>query len=77
MGHPSVILENSSSESNVDHRDPAEDVLGGNNISNWSRNHYYDFWAKNVAVLCPCVKNLPKAKLENNGPMSWVEKISI
>lgn len=64
MGHPSRRLEDKSAESNVDYRYPNENVLQGNNVINWAKDHSFDIFAKNVATFCPCFKCLLGTKLK-------------
>ena len=75
MGHLSRSLENNSSGSNMDYGDPVQEASEGNNISNRTRNHFCDILAKNVATLCPCLKNLPEAELKSFGVISFTEEI--
>lgn len=53
-----------------------DEVSDGNNISNWVRNYAYDSLTKNVSAFCPCLKNLPEAKLKSSGLASLAEEIS-
>lgn len=54
---------------------PSQKVSEGNNISNWTTNGSCDILAKHVATFCPCPKNLPEAKLKNNGLNFLAEEI--
>lgn len=49
----------------MDCGNPTQKVSDGDNISNWARNHLCDILDKNMTAVCPCPKNLSKAKLES------------
>lgn len=57
-GQAGSNLEDSSAESHVDYRGPAQEVSRGKNISMWARDCPCYSLAKNVATCCPCLRNL-------------------
>lgn len=71
----SRIVENNIAKSSVDHGVPAQGVLEGSNVCNWTRDHSCDSVARNVAVLCLRPKNLPEAQPKRFELISLVEEI--
>lgn len=51
-GHPSRILEESSSENKAEYRSPAQEASGGSKHfnSNWARVHSCNILPKNLAI---------------------------
>lgn len=60
----------------MDCGNPTQEVSEGDNISNRARNCLCDILDKKVAAVCPCLKNLSKAKLKNKILVFLNEKIS-
>lgn len=60
MGHSRRSLEDSTAEGNEDSGGPADGVseINKDSISNWAKSLSYDSLPKNLAVFCPCPKNL-------------------
>ena len=69
-------MGNSGADRNVGCDSPAQEVSERKNISKWPREHSCDILAKSVAVLCPCLKNPPEAKLKSLGFIGLAEEIS-
>lgn len=63
MVHPSRILEDGSTESNVDYGDVAQEVSVRNNDGDWARDHSCDSFLREV---------LPRFQHRTNKPQaSW------
>lgn len=53
---------------------PIQEISEGNNISNWARDPFCDFFfSKNAAVFCLCPENLLRDKLKSTGLVSLSE----
>ena len=59
----SKIKEDSVAEYNVNYGELAQKV-SEENINKWPRDNSYNILVKNVAAFCPCLKNLPEAKVK-------------
>lgn len=78
MGFPSQSMKGSL-ENDLNYMCPAKEVSEEKNISEWPRDHSCDIfraqWGAGTAF-CPCLKNLPKTKLERFGLMSLTGEVS-
>jgi hypothetical protein len=55
MGDSSGSSENQNAGRNMDRKDCAHKVLGGNedSVGSWTRGHAYYIVAKNLSIFCP------------------------
>ena len=62
-------------DNDMDNEVQAEEVSDGNNkiIGNGSKGHFYYALAKNLAALCPCIRDLWNFELESDG-FGYLEK---
>ena len=65
MGNTSRSVENSGAEADLNYGGLAQEVSEEKFSMWWLRDHSYNILVNNVPAVCPCLKNLPEAKLKS------------
>lgn len=71
MGHPSMALEESSAESNMNYRSPKFKSFHRKNYQEQDQILFPSYFVKECAYFLHNVKNMPEARLESTRPFSW------
>ena len=58
-------MKNSGPEGDLNCRGLAQEVSEEKFSMWWPRDHSYNILVNNVPAVCPCLKNLPEAKLKS------------
>jgi hypothetical protein len=72
MGHPSRNMEDFAAGSNFNCVDLVSEISKEKNFSMWHKDCFYGILVKNVTTFCPCLKNLPEAKVKRLGLIALI-----
>ena len=75
MGHPSRNMEDFVAGSNLNCVDLAQEI-SKENFRMWQRDWFCGILVKNVATFCPCLSNLPEAKVKRLGLIALTKEVS-
>jgi hypothetical protein len=69
-------MEDFVAVSDLNCADLAQEVSMGKNFSTWPRDCFCSVLVKNIAVFCPCLKNLPEAKVKRLRLITLTKEVS-
>ena len=76
MSHPSRNMEDFVAGSNLNCVDLAQEISKEKNFRMWHKDWFCDILVKNVATFCPCLKNLPEAKVKRLVLIALTKEVS-
>ena len=76
MGHPSRNMEDLAAGSNLNCVDLAQEISKEKNFRMWHKDWFCGILVKNVATFCPCLSNLPEAKVKRLELIALTKEVS-
>ena len=76
MGHPSRNMEDFVAGSDLNCVDLTQEISKEKNVRMWQKDWFCGILVKNVATFCPCLKNLPEAKVKRLVLIALTKEVS-